>query len=338
MLPFCALPDEKIPSPNSGNLFTPHSSPPIPMPQHTATKTPARLELLQPRLLAMQQGASELSGWLSDLAHHGLASAQQQPPGFWDDMARRMVDAKLGGLARRIRLIKGLLREDNWPERVLAELALLHLAAEGFQRCEALPDGLWADLLQFAGLNLKKEDVLQTCSVVDDCWQVLGTSEGEEEKLRFRRTWLVGERHGRFALLLEFAWGRNDFEHHWQVGQVLEGEMAYYASAYPLRALPKGEIVVAEERPYEGKSLADASALLAEYDRALAANPWLHGLPALLEAVVPGVEQDTFYLTDVQGNRLPVVCAPETGWKFVAISAGRPMRVFGEWDGGRLLC
>lgn len=316
----------------------PHHSPPIPMPQPTTTKTPTRLTLPEPRLLPMQQGASELSGWLRDLAHHGLAGAQQQAPKFWDDIARRMVDAKLGGLARRIRLIKGLLREDNWPERVLAELALLHLAAEGFQRCEALPDGLWADLLQFAGLNLKKEDVLQTGPVLDDCWQVLGHTEGEEEKLRYRRTWIVGERHGRFALLLEFAWGRTDFEHHWQAGQVLEGEMAYYPSAYPLRALPKGEIVVAEERPFEGTSLADAPALLAEYDRALAANPWLHGLPALLEAVVPGVEQDAFYLTDVLGNRLPVVCAPEVGWKLVAISTGRPIRVFGEWDGVALRC
>jgi len=304
----------------------------------TTTKTPTRLTFSQSRLLLMQQGASDLSGWLRDLAHHGLANAQQQAPEFWDDMARRMADASLLGLARRIRLIKGLLRDDNWPERVLAELALLHLAAEGFQRSEALPDGLWADLLQFAGLNVKKEDVLQTGPVLDDCWQVLGHTEGEEEKLRYRRTWLVGERHGRFALFLEFAWGRNDFEHHWQTGQVLECEMAYYPSAYPLRALPKGEIVVAEERRYEGTGLADVPALLAEYDRALAANPWLHGLPALLEAVVPEVEQGVFYLTDVQGNRLSVVCAPEVGWKLVAVSAGRPIRVFGEWDGVAMRC
>ncbi len=140
------------------------------MPQPTATNTPTRLKLPEKRLLPMQQGASELSGWLRDLVHHGLAGAQQQAPEFWDDIARRMVDAKLGGLARRIRLIKGLLREDNWPERVLAELALLHLAAEGFQRCEALPDGLWADLLQFAGLNVKR----RRCCKPARCWTTAG--------------------------------------------------------------------------------------------------------------------------------------------------------------------
>ncbi len=299
---------------------------------------PARLHLPEKRLHAMQQGAGELAWWLRDLVHHGLAGAQQQAPEFWDDIARRMVDATLGGLARRIRMIKDLLREDNWPERVLGELALLHLATEGFQRCESLPDGLWADLLQFAGLNLKKEEVLQTGPVTDDCWQVLGISEGVQENLRYRRTWLAGERSCRYALLLDFAWGRTEFEHQWLTGQILEGEMAYYPSAYPLRALPKGEIVFAEERAFDLNGLAHAAELADQFARALSANPWLPVFPALLESVVPLVAHEKFSLADLQGNVLPITCPPEIGWSLVSKSAGQPIRVFGEWDGQALHC
>ncbi len=294
---------------------------------------PARLQIAEKRLTLMQQGAEELAWWLRDLMHHGLANAHQQPATFWEDMARRMVDAKLGGLARRIRLIKELLREENWPDRLLAELALLHLTCEGFQRSDNLPDGLWADLLQFAGLNLKKEEVLQTGPVVDDCWQVLGRSEGVEENLRYRRTWLMGERSERFALLLEFVWGRIEFESDWQTGQVLEGEMAFYPSAWPLRALTKGEIVVTRDANPQLPGLASFEALNAAYREALGANPWLMVLPVLLENVIPRIEKGQFLLSDATGATLPLACTPETGWRWVSVSAGRPIRVFAEWDG-----
>jgi len=297
-----------------------------------------RIQVAEKRLTAMREGATELGWWLRDLMRHGLAGVAHQAPDFWATMARRMVDAKLGGLARRIRLMEDVLQTEDWPTLMMEELALLHLTVEGFERYETLPDGLWADLLQIAGLNFKKEEVLsQAHLVVNDRWQVLGYREGEEEKLRYRRTWLAGEASNRFALLLDYAWGRNEFENLWQRGQVLEADLTYYPSAYPLRALLQAPVVV-ESQGVILRGLPDFEAMKAAYAAALAANPWLHAFPVLLNDVLPVMEGGQFYLLDEARRRMPLNGSRETCWKLMAMSAGHPMQVFGEWDGHELLC
>jgi hypothetical protein len=76
------------------------------------------------RIAQMMQGIQDLERWLKHVMETGLAEVREYPLSYWDDFAARMVDAKLGGIARKIRLIKDYLEADNWPERLLSDLGI----------------------------------------------------------------------------------------------------------------------------------------------------------------------------------------------------------------------
>ena len=190
------------------------------------------------RMQQMEAGVYDLERWLTDLMEQGLASIEKLPSKQWDDFAAKMVDAKLGGIARKIRLIKQLFQTDNWPEKVMKELAELFLFTQAFQRFDTLSAKIQKELLTIAGVSIKKEEVLQQAGIKDH-WLIVGQRTYTEEKLQVRRTWLLGEKSQHYALLLDFAWGRQDFADKWTVGSAIVAEVVYYPGAYDQRALIK---------------------------------------------------------------------------------------------------
>ena len=75
------------------------------------------------------EGLADLQRWLCDVVRSGLASAAVTDASFWDSRARRLIDAQLPGLARRLsRCYEHAIRRSDWPEAVLREFGLLQLA------------------------------------------------------------------------------------------------------------------------------------------------------------------------------------------------------------------
>jgi hypothetical protein len=280
----------------------------------------------------MAAGLAELEGWLLDLLRQGLASLEGQATSYFNDLAARMVDAKLGTLARRIRQLPMLMGRANWHEYLLAEIGGIFLLLRAFQRLGSLPDGLQDDLLSLAGVNLKKEDVLAQ-SGVQDHWIVVGqTEDAEDAGLLARRTWLLGEADGKTALLLDFSWGGADFETTYLPGTVLRAEAVYYPSAYQQRALLRSF-----EHGTQAFQLRNGHPTLAvfanAYAAALSLNPWLERFPAFLEGVVPAFHLKSFVLVDADHQKLDLSISEEKGWRLLALACGRPIGVFGTWDG-----
>ena len=284
------------------------------------------------RMFQMAAGLAELESWLTDLFRQGLATLEGQASSYWNDLAARLVDAKLGTLARRIRQLPKLMEQANWHEKILSELGDIYLLVKAFQRMEHLPEPLQDDLLGLAGVNFKKEDVLAQPGF-KDTWLVAGQTETTEEgNLLARRTWLMGEKSGRMALLLEFSWGGQGYETTWRMGSVLTGEVAFYPSAYPQRVLLKSFEFT--DQPFDVHSGFPALADFAKkYAEALAANPWISQFPAFLENVAPVFQKNKFVLVDNLRKQLPLQTSENDGWKLVAISGGRPLSIFGTWDG-----
>lgn len=279
----------------------------------------------------MAAGAVELERWLLELMRRGLALADDLADDFFEDMAARMVDAKLSAVGRRIRQWERLRFAENWHERLLEEMAELYLLARSLQRLDDLPPGLQMEALTAAGWTRKRDEVLQEPRITDS-WLVAGQVSGADDNLRFRRTWLLGARHSHPALLLDFAWGDAPYDIDWKVGAAVRAELAFYPGAYPLRAL-----AVTQEpytAPFETVSAyPHFEAMSRAYLEALAASPWLFYFPVLLDSVIVAQRDGLFFLVDRKGRELPLAGAC---WKLLAISAGHPIRVFGEWD-GRLL-
>lgn len=288
------------------------------------------------RLELMEQGARELEEWLLDLTRHGLSAIEEQPADFWDGFAARMVDAKLGGAARRIRNFKALAGRQDAFERLLEGMSELYLLAQSFKQLDGLPESLQEEVLSQLGVNYKKEEVLAREGVADT-WLAIGQveGEGEDDNLRYRRTWFLGEKSSRLALLLDFSWGRQGYDMQWIVGSSMEGEMAFYPGAYPLRALFRRHQPA--NRPFQGRSgYENIEAFARAYAQALAANPWLQGFPCLLAEASVLAEEGELWLVDSAGKKLLLSPDGPARWNLLSVSRGRPLSVFGEWDGRAL--
>src|SRR5690606_41207812 len=100
------------------------------------------------RLTKMAAGFEDLDRWMGDLIRQGLASTESQPGNFWQNIASRMVDSQIGGVARMLRAMP-LLQAANphWPEQLLAQIGQFYLLSKGFEKLEQLPESLQADLL-----------------------------------------------------------------------------------------------------------------------------------------------------------------------------------------------
>lgn len=287
------------------------------------------------RLERAGRGLQDLEAWLTDTLRRGIATAISEEPAFFDHIAGRMADASLRGLSRNFRLLGAYpAGAPDWTDRAMAVLADAALALEAFRRRDTLPESLLFDLEAFLGIPLKKETVLAQGERLGDTWAVTGAGEETvEESLRQRRTWLLGARSGRFALLLEYVHGELDFAPGFPPGALLEGELAFYPSAWPLRALVPGDLPVLS-RPVEKLPGFDTAETMAQaYAAALGAQPWLSVFPAVLNAVLPFADHGRFGLADAEGKSLPLENGAAAGWPLVAAAGGQPLTVFGEWDG-----
>lgn len=279
-------------------------------------------------------GIIELKNWLQDLIQHGLATALTRDQDFWEEFAARMVNAKLRGVATRIRTFKNWLQSDDAHERLLSEIGELYLFTKAYEKLYTLPIDLQQEILTTAGATIKKETVLKQ-EPVKDQWLVVGQTEGSEDNIRYRRTWLQGISTHETALLLDFAWRFNDFEGvNWLIGSLLQAEIAFYPGTVRQRALVKDFAIIYE--PIELAGYSDWEVFLRQYADALTQNPWLLQFPCLMDEVIPTIENNQLLLIDNQKKWLPVSSNEEAKWKILAISGGHPIQLFGEWDGRSL--
>jgi len=281
-------------------------------------------------------GLEELALWTADLVRQGLASARTRPAAFWEGMAARLVDAQAPGAARLVRNLGSLAGGgDGWDGRMLEALGRIRLLAAAWAGIDTLPAEVREEVRAALGWTLRQEEVL-AAGTVRDRWRVLGRRVDEEDRLRVQRTWLRGRGTGRDALVLAFAAGREPLDPSFIPGTEVDAEVAFYPGALPLRA-------VAGTRHAAPTPLASlpgyptAAAAVAAYAAALAAQPWIEAFPFPLAAVTPVQGGGGWAVRDAEGAVLPLAGRFARPWELLALSGGRPLALFGEWNGDRLL-
>jgi hypothetical protein len=307
--------------------------------QEQATDPAAQAKRAAERQRKVSAGVQELRLWLEDRVRQGLVTLQQGSYQVWDTPAARMVDAQAPGLARHLREMAGipLAGRGNWMEHLLERFGRLYLLLEGYERLDSLPTEVQADIRSQIGWTIAQEEVLSGAGQ-HDLWLVLGQRLEEEDRLKTRRTWLLGLSSSSSALLLDFAHGNQPFEQALLPGTCLEAELVFYPSAYPLRALIKTrqEAALITKTPPGHTTIAAA---IATYSKAFTASPWLERFPLLLQGVIPTQDGDRWLLRDTAGTVLPLSPRLEANqcWQLRALSGGYPLPLFGEWDGRHLL-
>ena len=303
-------------------------------PEAQAKRAKSQAKTASKREDAVEAGIAGLSLWLHDLARQGLAQAQNQPPRFWDEAARRLKDAQAPGLERMVRELGSLpARGGNWAEQMLEEMGLLQLAIAGYGRLATLPAPVQADLRTLIGWT-HDQTTLEAGPSISDTWCVLGQRTEEDERLTVERSWLRGLESGRDALVVHFAPNQQPTRSGLLVGTQWPGVAYFHPSNQPLRALVRPTAAI---RPLAAQPAGypHVAALFAAWADALSRNPWLDRWPALLQAVTPMYQDSRWVLRDAQGEGVLLDVSVEHGWQLVALAGGAPVTIFGEWDGTR---
>jgi hypothetical protein len=292
------------------------------------------------RLERAARGFQDLELWLLDTLRRGLATAISEDPEFYQSIAGRLADASMRGLSRNVRLLETIpVDQPDWADQTLAVLADAALALQAFRSKEQLPTALVNDLETFIGIAQKKETVLAEGKRLTDRWAVVGALEEQvEAQLRLRRTWLLGAKTGRLALLLEYAHGSpGGFLPGFEPGIILEGELVFYPSAWPQRALAPEPLRTSANTVKKLPGYETLEAMATAYATALGKQPWLAQFPVCLNTVTVYRQQGQFRLADTAGKSIALLGTDAAGWPLLALGTGRPLTVFGEWTGDGLL-
>jgi hypothetical protein len=283
------------------------------------------------RLYLMRSGIEELRLRIGDLVHNGITQLYDNPI-LIDEFAARMVDAKLGGIAKQIRLLKSKMQSDDWTNVLLSHISFWQIAIKMSEQFEVLKEGLQADLLQFFGYNYKKED-LMALPCHRDLWIVLGTAEKDEgERIKSRKTYLKSSNGNTISMLLEFVFGNIGFETMLQTGNIIEAEIIYYPSAFPTRLMIKNYTIIDKKTTYiSGQP--NWKTLAADFIEKAIFNPLLQEYFYVLNEVVIRNENDVFVVTDAMHKKLKIEIAAKDAWIGIGLSAIGPISIFGIWRG-----
>ncbi|MEO1058171.1 MAG: SWIM zinc finger family protein [Actinomycetota bacterium] len=288
------------------------------------------------RVASMYGGLVELDRWLEDRVRTGLADPSLADYATWDQLASRLVDAKAGSLANRIRRLAGRVGLDvDWHDQMLAELGVLHLLAQAGRRLGELPPVTADAVATTIGWQVRTADVLASVPETDH-WFVAGRNDTREDRIEVRRYWLYGVASQRWALVLSFAAYQQALDDTLTVGDTIQADLHRYPGN-ALRALlgrRYDDGLIAPDLATEvhvgtiDEALAAAGALLG-------AQPWLDRVPMLFRAAVAQRREQRF-VTDEHGS-LPLALAPSTGhgvgaWTaLLAATEGAPADIAAEW-------
>lgn len=281
-------------------------------------------------------GLDRFGLWLADLVRNGLAGLETQPPSFWEDQAKRLVDAQAPALAARLRRLGEIPGSSpDWPCQLLGHLGRLVLLTHAYRRLDQLDGPLQSDVRQLIGWTIHQEELAAQGETVADAWLVLGQTVVDEERLRVQRSWLVGRKSRRAALVLQFSAGGRPFPDVIVPGVGMEAELIAWPGALPQRArlgARRGEAGPIEERLPGTPTVAD---FLRQTAAALARQPWLDRFACVLNDITPVPRNnDHWFVRDQAGAALPLMARAH--WKLLALSGGRPVDLAGEWDGEAL--
>lgn len=310
----------------------------------TAIDSTAQSKRAQERVNKVDAGITDLEQWLQDIIRQGLADLPSQPYRFWDRTAARLVDAQAPGLARQVQNLAGIPHTgEGWPARMLTALGQIHLLLQGYRNLPALAPQMQAEVRSQIGWTQTQADLLARASQsdplvdsVEDSWQVLGKAVTKEASLKVQRVWLWGMRSEQAVLVLSFAHGRSRLDASLVPGACFNGEVVLYPGTGIRRAFVKSRVPAKNlDRSSLGTDTIEEA--IAQYAKALCDNPWTRQFPLLFNRVWMKQDKGEWWLHDEAGLALPVAHSFKEGWEMVAMSGGRPLGMFGEWNGETFL-
>ncbi|MBN9385645.1 MAG: SWIM zinc finger family protein [Chitinophagaceae bacterium] len=285
----------------------------------------AQAKRQQARQQKVADGITELLLWIKDQVRSGIHIAPAKTPAWWENMARRMVDAQAPGLAGMIRTLgnTNFFRE-GWQSEYIDQLLRIYLVSEGYQRLDQLDPGLKDDINSHIGFTINQEELKETEGSLDT-WLVLGKQITEDEGLTTERYWLFGTTTRKYALILQFLVRGQGAQLSLTPGLFIRAELVFFPSAAPLRALIKRQVQA--DAAGEGEGFADWQQLTAATAATAGILPFANERPFVVQRLIPIRHGGQWWLKDDRQTMMPVKENFRKIWRVLALSGGQPLNM-----------
>lgn len=286
----------------------------------------AQAKRAEARAKKVNGGIDDLQIWLKDLIRNGLLTLPERSYEYWQNTAKRMVDAQAPGLAGMVKALGNInYFNDSWKHEVLNQLTRIYLVSESYNHLDVLPEEFQQEIRTLVGFTQSKEELLSQQGISDQ-WLVLARTLEDDEQLTIERNWLYGIKSKRFALVLQFFANRQLPELNLMPGTTINAELVFYRGVHSYRALIKhqesvGNLILPDFHSNICQALEGFSDVMIE-------NPFHDRVPLLLENVRFIKSTNQYYLLDTEYNTVKVAATDTVAVKLMAVTGGKPCQIF----------
>jgi hypothetical protein len=283
----------------------------------------AQAKRLENREKKVADGIEELLLWIKDIVRNGIINLPEKSFAFWEQMAKRMVDAQAPGLAGMVRGLGQVgFFKDGWQTDFIDQLLTIYLVINAFKNKDYLSPTLQQDVRTSIGFTQNQEEV-KAKQGITDTWLVLAKQSSEDDNLTVERHWLHGVETGQYALVLQFLFRGQGAEISLTPGMYIKAELVYYPSVAPMRAIIKSQITTAPVSPQKG--FAHWREITENEAQLHSAIPFSYARPYIIQCVTPVLYQDRWWLVDKNNDLMQINQEFKNIWKLLAISGGNPV-------------
>jgi hypothetical protein len=280
----------------------------------------AQAKRLQARQQKVGDGIEELRLWLKDLVRNGLLNLPGKGSQWYENMARRLVDAQAPGLAGMVRNAGAInLYAEGWQSQLMDQLLHIYLVAEGYRNIDGLPTLLQQDIRTLVGFT-NSQEALKEQPGCTDTWLVLCKQVTNADNITNELYWLYGTATNQYAVVLQFVARGQIAALALMPGTCIHAELVYYPSVRPLRALIKNQHTVAQvpiTAAYSGWQQVAA----AETD-ACSQLPFATERPFIVQALKPVQYNNEWWLQDAELHIARLKNSGQRIWPLLSLSGG----------------
>ena len=292
----------------------------------------AQAKRQQARQNKVADGIEELRLWMKDIVRNGILNIPEKGFAYFENMAKRMVDAQSPGLANMIRILgESNFYAEGWQRRFLDQLAAIYLITVGYSNSDSLDVILQQDIKTWIGFTQNQEE-LKAQTGITDTWLILSKQTFEVDNITTERNWLFGTTSNKYALVLQFIVRGQGGVHTFTPGMFTQAELVFYPSVAPLRAIVKRQIATNAVNSFatfhNWQEVSETETLLSSI------MPVRSDRPFIIQQLKPVQYNNQWWLQDAEQKMMQLKNEYKTIWKILSLSGGDAMNmvVIGKED------
>lgn len=284
----------------------------------------AQAKRQQSREQKISDGINELHLWVKDIVRNGIINLPEKDYGFWEGMAKRMVDAQAPGLSGMVKALGQInYFQNTWQTQFMDGLLNIYLVIQAYKNKEFLSDILQEDVKNWIGFTVN-QDKLKEQAGVSDTWLVVGKQVSQEDQLTIERNWLYGMQTAQSALVLQFLIrGQGGAGISFTPGMYVQAELVFYPSVSPLRALVKKQVNTNSAAP--AKLFAHWLEVVEMETHLSSQLPVRSARPYIMQQLTPVQYDKQWWLQDEQKNLMPIKQEYKNIWRLLSLSGGNAL-------------